>query len=124
MKKPFVSKLLTHPTECGMTMILVAVAMVAIIAMAVLSIDVVALYLAKEEGQRSADAAALAAARVLSMSGITGDPTNATNNWGPICGAGGVATIAAQTVAAQNVVGNQTSPTIEVTYSAGTNGTM
>jgi Flp pilus assembly protein TadG len=107
-----------------MTMILVAIAMVAIIGMAVLSIDVVTLYLAKEEGQRSADAAALAAARVLSLSGITGDPANATNNWGAICGAGGAATIAAQTVAAQNIIGNQTSPTVEVTYSAGTNGTV
>jgi len=34
---------------------LVAIAMVAIIAMAALSIDVVTLYLAREEAQRSAD---------------------------------------------------------------------
>jgi len=47
-------------------MVLVAIAMVAIIAMAALSIDVVTLYLAREEAQRSADAAALGAARVLS----------------------------------------------------------
>lgn len=124
MKKPFASRLKAQHRECGITMILVAVAMVAIIGMAVLSIDVVTLYLAKEEGQRSADAAALAAARVLSLSGITGDPTNATGNWGAICGSGGVATIAAQTVAAQNIVGNQTSSTVQVTYSAGTNGIM
>ena len=44
-------------------MVLVAIAMVAIIAMAALSIDVITLYLAREEAQRSADAAALAAAQ-------------------------------------------------------------
>ena len=108
-----------------MTMILVAIAMVAIIGMAVLSIDVVTLYLAKEEAQRSVDAAALAAARVISLSGITGDPANTSGNWGVICGgASGVATLAAQAVAAQNIVGNQTSATVAVTYSAGTNGTV
>ncbi len=57
-------------------MVLVALAMVAIIAMAALSIDVITLYLAREEAQRSADAAALAAARVISLSGMTGDPSN------------------------------------------------
>ena len=56
---------------------LVALAMVAIMAMAALSIDVITLYLAREETQRSADAAALGAARVLSLSGVTGDPQNA-----------------------------------------------
>jgi hypothetical protein len=125
MKKPFVPRLPAHHRECGITMILVAIAMVAIIGMAVLSIDVVTLYLAKEEAQRSADAAALAAARVISVSGITGDPTNASGNWGLICGgAGGVATVAAQAVAAQNIVGNQTSATVAVTYLAGTGGTV
>lgn len=110
--------------ERGVTMILVAAAMVAIIGMAVLSIDVVTLYLAKEEAQRSADAAALAAARVLSLSGITGDPANSTSNWGAICGPSGVATLQAQALVAQNSVGNQTAPTIAVTYSAGTGGTV
>ena len=46
--------------ERGVTMILVALAMVAIIAMAALSIDVITLYLARQEAQRSADSAALA----------------------------------------------------------------
>ncbi len=40
------------PRERGVTMVLVAVAMVAIIAMAALSIDVISLYLVKEEAQR------------------------------------------------------------------------
>lgn len=124
MKKPFVSRSREHRGEHGMTMLLVAAAMVAIVGMAVLSIDVITLYLAKEEAQRSADAAALAAARILSLSGITGDPANSTSNWGAICGASGVATLQAQAVVAQNIVGNQTAPTVSVTYSAGTNGTV
>lgn len=53
--------------EAGMTMVLVAVAMIAIAAMAALSIDLVTLYLARMEAQRAADAGALAAARVISL---------------------------------------------------------
>jgi Flp pilus assembly protein TadG len=124
MKKTFVSRSREHGREHGITMILVAAAMVAIIGMAVLSIDVVTLYLAKEEAQRSADAAALAAARLLSVSGITGDPANLTSNWAAVCGANGAATLVAQAVAAQNIVGNQASPTVTVTYSAGSAGTV
>lgn len=107
--------------ERGMTMVLVAVAMVAIIAMAALSIDVVTLYLAREEAQRSADAAALAAARVLSVSGITGTADTSTDrsSWASICGGPtSVATQTAQTVGAQNAVGS-IPPTVTVTYSAG-----
>jgi Putative Flp pilus-assembly TadE/G-like len=62
-------------SESGVTMVLMALTMVAILAMAALSIDVVTLYLANAEAQRSADTAALAAARVLSLTGMTGDPT-------------------------------------------------
>jgi uncharacterized membrane protein len=43
-------------------MMLVAIAMVAIIAIAALSIDIVTLYFAREEAQRSVDVAALGAA--------------------------------------------------------------
>jgi Flp pilus assembly protein TadG len=124
MKKPLIHRSRVRHPEAGITMALVAVAMVAIIGMAVISIDVVTLYLAKEEAQRSADAAALAAARVLSISGITGDPGNSTSNWGAICGPNGVAKQQAQAVAIQNFVGTQTPPTVTVTYSAGTNETM
>ena len=60
-------------------MVLVAIAMVAIISIAALSIDVITLYVAREEAQRSADAAALAAARVISISGMTGDPANTSS---------------------------------------------
>lgn len=98
-------------------MILVAVAMVAIIAMAALSIDVITLYLAKEEAQRTADAAALAAARVISMSGITGDPSNVSALWSTVCGPAGLATQAAQAVASQNAVGSVAATNITVKYS-------
>lgn len=100
-------------------MLLVAIAMVAIIAMAALSIDVIMLYLAKQEAQRAADAAALAGAKVISLSGLTGDPTNATSNWGAICGTNGSATSVAKAVANQNLVGGIPPTSINVNYSAG-----
>src|ERR1035438_2719849 len=99
--------------ERGITMLLVAIAMVAIIAMAALSIDVVTLYLAREEAQRSADAAALGAARVLSLSGVTGDPTNTTGLWPTACTA---ATQVAQAVANQNAVSKATATSVNVNF--------
>jgi hypothetical protein len=85
-------------------MVLMALAMVAILAMAALSIDVVTLYLANAEAQRSADTAALAAARVLSLTGMTGDPSNsgAINPWQQACA---LATSVAKAVATQNTMG-------------------
>lgn len=98
----------TRTQERGITMLLVAVAMVAIIGMAALSIDVITLYLAREEAQHSADSAAVGAAKVLSLSGITGDPTNVSGNWGHICGpdngTNGLATRVAKAIATQNAV--------------------
>ena len=107
--------------ERGVTMALVAAAMVAIMAMAALSIDAVTLYLANAEAQRTADAAALAAARVISLSGITGNASTTTNvpYWQQICGLGGMAAQVAQAVEGQNPVGSGPS-TIAVTYSTGT----
>src|SRR5260370_15326253 len=90
--------------ERGVTMVLMALSMVAILAMAALSIDVITLYLANAEAQRSADTAALAAARVLSISGMTGDPSNsgAINPWQQACA---LATSVAKAVATQNTMG-------------------
>jgi type II secretory pathway pseudopilin PulG len=99
-------------------MVLVAVAMIAIIAIAALSIDVITLYLAREEAQRSADAAALAAVRILSVSGMTGDPSNSSTLWSAVCGgSSSIASQAAQAVGTQNAVGGPV-PTVSVTYSA------
>jgi len=62
--------------ERGVTMILVAIAMVSMLAIVALAIDVITLYSARSETQRAADAAALAAAKMLVDSGVTADPTN------------------------------------------------
>ena len=109
-------------------MILVAVAMVAIISMAALSIDVVTLYLARQEAQRSADNAAVAAANIISVSGLTGDPNNATTNWGAICGpddgTNGLATRVAKSVASQDTVGGLGPTTINVTYASQSSGAI
>jgi Flp pilus assembly protein TadG len=104
--------------ERGVTMVLVAIAMVAIIAMAALSIDVVTLYLAREEAQRSADSAALAAARVLSLSGVTGDPNDVIgvlpgSPWQAACD---LATQLATAVANQNAVGAAAPSTVKVSF--------
>jgi Flp pilus assembly protein TadG len=107
--------------ERGVTMALVAAAMVAIMAMAALSIDAVTLYLANAEAQRSADSAALAAARVISLSGITGTASTGTQGpyWQQICGgSSSLATQTAQAVATQNTVGGATG-TVTTTYSVG-----
>jgi Flp pilus assembly protein TadG len=107
--------------ERGVTMALVAVSMVAIISMAALAIDLGTLYEAKTEAQRAADAGALAAARVISVSGVTTDPNNAGGSWVPICGsATSAATLAAINVAQQNLIGGAAASTVNVSY--GTSG--
>jgi hypothetical protein len=105
-------------------MALVALAILGIVAMAGLSIDVGTLYQAKAEAQRAADAAALTAARVISLSGITGDPTKGSTDgsWSAICSAGGAATVAATTVAQQNLIGGAVASTITVNYGVGSAG--
>ncbi len=101
-------------------MVLVAVAMVAIISIAALSIDVITLYLAREEAQRSADASALAAARVISTSGMTGDPLNSSGAWAAVCGGpSSPASLAAIAVATHSPVGGAIPSTPVVTYFAG-----
>jgi len=101
--------------ERGVTIALVALAIVAIIAMAGLSIDIGTLYQANAEAQRTADAAALAAARFISLSGITGDPANLSGQWGAVCT---TATTTATTVASQNLIGGAAPTTVTVTYLA------
>jgi Flp pilus assembly protein TadG len=99
--------------ERGVTIVLVALAMVGIIAMASLSIDIGTLYQAGAEAQRSADDAALAAARTLSLSGMTGDPQNSSGLWQAACTS---AIQMAQTVAGQNLVGGSAPTTVNVTF--------
>lgn len=115
------SPCISRQRERGITMVLVALAMVAIIGIAALSIDVISLYLVKEEAQRAADAAALTAARVISIAGLTSDPGKTA--WGPICGlTGGIegaATQAAKAIASQNAMGGTAAAPPVVTYSDG-----
>lgn len=109
-------------------MIIVALAMVAIIGMAALSIDVVTLYLAKQEAQRSADNAAVASAKIISLSGLTGDPANVSGNWVKVCGpdngTDGLATRVAKSVASQDGVGGLVPTAVNVTYSAQSGGAI
>jgi hypothetical protein len=94
-------------------MALVAASIAVVIAMAALSIDVGTLYEASTEAQRSADAAALAAARVLSLSGMTGDPANTSGEWASACAA---AIQAAQSVAGQNFVAGAAPNVVNVSF--------
>jgi Putative Flp pilus-assembly TadE/G-like/Putative Tad-like Flp pilus-assembly len=94
-------------------MALVALALVGVIAMAALSIDVGTLYEASTEAQRSADTAALAAARVLSLSGLTGDPQNSSGLWQQACT---LAQNTAQDVANLNTVGGQVPSGVTTTF--------
>jgi Flp pilus assembly protein TadG len=105
----------TRADERGVTIILVALSMVGILAMAALSIDVVTLYLARLEAQRAADAGALAGARVLSLSGVTGDPNNKSGAWVTYCP---LAIQVAKAVASQGNVGATapSAPTVTFLY--------
>jgi hypothetical protein len=130
MKAPAIRKIRrscpARRRERGVTMVLVVLAMVGIIAMAALSIDVVTLFLAREEAQRAADAGALAAARVISMSGLTGTagPDSGVAPWTTICGgSASVASVMAQAVAQQNSVGSSAA-TVTVSYSSGSGATF
>jgi putative Flp pilus-assembly TadE/G-like protein len=105
--------------ERGVTMALVALAVVGVVAMAGLSIDVGTLYQASAEAQRAADAGALAAARIISMQGLTGDPNETQPpTWSQICGgSASAATSAANAVVGQNPIsGASTPPVPTVSY--------
>lgn len=109
----------SRKNERGVTIALVALAIVGIISMAALSIDIGTLYQSKAEAQRAADAAALTAARVISLSGVTGDPDNSSGSWLPTCGGpSSAATLAATAIAEAraNFVGGIPVSTVAVNY--------
>src|SRR6201987_1739317 len=90
-----------HPrhNERGVTMLLVVVAMLSMLGIIALAIDVTTLYSARSETQRAADAAALAAAKMLVDMGVTtADPANPSVPT--------AAQMDAATKAAQSVLGN------------------
>ncbi len=84
-----------------------------------LAIDVVTLYSARSETQRAADAAALAAAKMLVDAGVTGDPTNAALQ----TAAQTIATKAATDVAKQGVIAGQPIQAADVSVSYPNSGT-
>jgi hypothetical protein len=105
--------------ERGVTMAFVALCIVAIISMAALSIDIGTLYEAKAEAQRAADLAVLTAARIISIEGITGDPTKGPSDgsWNDICGSPtSPASLAAIGVAQKNLINGAAPSTINVYY--------
>jgi len=102
--------------ERGVTILIVAIALMAILAMSALAIDIVALYVSEGDAQRTADAAALAGAKSFVTSGFTsgqlGDPTSG----GPqslVCnGSSGYADLEAQAVANQNPIAGVPATTV------------
>ena len=89
--------------ERGVTLLITAVGMVSVLAMAVLAMDVVSLYVAKDQAQATADAAALAGAQALANSGTTSAPS--TVPLSTVCnGSTGQADLWAQAVVAQSPV--------------------
>src|SRR5207249_4525753 len=102
--------------ERGVTILIVAIALMAILAMSALAIDIVALYVSEGDAQRTADAAALAGAKSFVTSGFTsgqlGDPTSG----GPqslVCnGSSGYADVEAQAVANQNPIAGVPATTV------------
>ncbi len=100
----------TRKPERGQTIILVAVALLALLSMAALAIDVVTLYVARSQAQAAANAAAIAGAKMFVTSGFTsvqGAP--ATISLVEACNA---ATAQAQAVALQNTVAGQAAAAI------------
>ncbi|MBS1849560.1 MAG: hypothetical protein JST79_01495 [Acidobacteria bacterium] len=101
--------------EQGVTLLLVALTLIGMVAMAVISIDVVALYVSHGEAQRAADAAALAGAKMFVSSGFTsgllGDPTSGAAQT-QVCQTAGpgnpsAANRQAEAAAGQNLVSGQ-----------------
>lgn len=117
MKPPAIRKSLRlaqrRNGQNGVTILLVAAAIVAIMAMAALSIDAVTLYLASANAQQAADSSALAGARILSLSGMTGDPQNESGRWSAACTS---AEQVASAVGSQITVGGTQPASVIVTF--------
>jgi hypothetical protein len=106
--------------ERGVTIVLVAFSLLALLGMAALAIDIATLYLAHGEAQRAADAAALAGARMFAASGYTSASSSLTPS--DICqtSAGPGAAAAnrqAAAVAVQNLIAGQPATVQSITCS-------
>jgi Putative Flp pilus-assembly TadE/G-like len=102
--------------ERGVTILIVAVAMIAMLAMLALAVDIVSLYVAEGDAQRTADAAALAGAKVFVSSGFTswqlGDPTSGAAQSIVCNGSAGLADLQAQAVANANLIAGAPATTV------------
>jgi Flp pilus assembly protein TadG len=107
--------------ERGVTMIIVVIAMMSMLAMVALAVDVITLYAARSEAQRAADAAALAAGKMLVDAGVTGDPTliNPTVQSTALT----LATQAAQSVAGQSTIAGRPIAVADVAVTFPNSGT-
>ena len=94
-----------------MVLLLASGILIVATAMAVLAIDITALYTARSEAQLAADAGALAGARVLANSGITSNPTST----GLSSNLQNIAIAVATQVTTQNAVGGRALRAAEVT---------
>jgi Flp pilus assembly protein TadG len=106
----------THRHERGISLMFVVVAIFALLGVTALAIDLVTLYVSKSEGQRIADAAALAGAKALVDSGVTADPTNSANVWDTACD---LATVQAQGVANKGLIGGAAPSLVSVCFKSG-----
>ncbi len=97
--------------EQGVTLLLVVVALIALLSMAALAIDVVTLYVARAEAQRSAESAALLAAKSLVDYGVTSAPADAALQ----ANAQAYAKTLAKAAAQQNKVGGAVVPSGQIT---------
>lgn len=101
--------------ERGQAVLLVAASLLSILAIAALAVDVVTLYVASNEAQRSADAAALAGAKMFVLTGFTSGqlgPPDSSSVQTEVCeNSGGVSRAAANQQASftaqQNPIGGQ-----------------
>jgi Flp pilus assembly protein TadG len=100
-------------------MILVVMAMLSMLGIVALAIDVITLYSARSETQRAADAAALAAAKMLVDMGVTTDPTATV----PTAAQIDAATKAAQSVAINASIAGRQVQTGDVTLNFPGSGT-
>jgi len=114
--------------ERGVTILVVAFALLGIISMAAISVDLAELYVARGEAQRAADAAALAGAKMFVTSGFTSlqpagapeaDPTNVCQNGGP--GLPQAANVQAEAAARQNTIAGQPAGVTSITCDTSTN---
>ena len=113
------SRFHSHKMERGISLALVVISIFALFGVMALVIDVVTLYVAKADAQRSANAAALAGVKALVDGGVTADPTNSKNQWDTACD---LALVEAQRIVSQSKVGGATASLTAANLCYGTLG--